>query len=167
MINSDFSERLDVFLRNRILTIKDLAGELSVSDALINDMKNKRLKGPGIKFWRGFRSKYPEWESYLRGEVPDPPIAQQTDIALRDVAAAHFMSDWSPEIQAACWTVKKILESKDKDAASALKQNIHAFEESVNRWNTNADLQKQFEDLKQQFEEFKRINDIKLSTGTD
>jgi transcriptional regulator with XRE-family HTH domain len=94
-------------------------------------------------------------------------IGQRTDIALRDIAAEHFMSSWPFEIQAACRTVKKILESGDKDTAEALIQNIHAFEESIDRRKAISDLHNEVNSLKHQFEEFKRIQDLKIFTGTD
>lgn len=145
----DFSERLDVFLKDQILTAKGLAGELSISDALINDMKNKRLKGRGIKFWRGIRSKYPQWESYLRGDATSPPSAgQRTDISLRDVAAARHLQSSVEKINEEPSTflvshpvdkykviaeVGEILDSGNADIISALVKNVQEFKRAVDQ----------------------------------
>ena len=67
-----------------------------------------------------------------------------------------FMCGWTPEIQKACRTVKKIIESGDEKTADALRQNIEAFETSVTRRNENKKLKEE-----------KRIKTLNRSTGTD
>lgn len=77
------------------------------------------------------------------------------------------MQDWHPEIQEACRAVKKILESKDKTTALALKTNISAFEQSLTRHDDNEKLKKDIDKLKKEFNHLKKVNEPGRRTGTD
>lgn len=83
-----------------------------------------------------------EWYLYGNAERTNPEAA--------------FMCGWTPEIQEACRTVKKILESGDQKTVAALQQNIEAFETSVKRLDENEKLKEE-----------KRIKTLNQSTGTD
>lgn len=80
----------------------------------------------------------------LTGKVP--PLA--TDI-----------ENWAPETQEACRTVKRVIESGDKTTALALQMNLHAFSQSIDRYDDNRILKKDIEQLKREVKQLKKIND--------
>ncbi len=60
----------------------------------------------------------------------------------------NFMCGWTEETQKACKAVKKILESGDEKTATALLQNIDAFETSVTRRDENKKNERRKKDQK-------------------
>lgn len=78
-----------------------------------------------------------------------------------------FMCDWSDDMKETCKTVKKILESEDKETSDALRSSILAFEKSFARFKDNKGLRKDAESRKREIRHIKKLNNPESLTGTD
>jgi hypothetical protein len=128
-----FSDRLDKMYKSLLLTASELAPGIGVSPSLITEMRGGRIKGK--KFWVGIRGKYPQWESFLRGDTDTPP-----PINLRDVAAyrakeeqlAYLSADaLQAELPAVIDDVTHIMRSGQHGVISALVSNVREFKRAV------------------------------------
>ena len=79
-INLTFDQRIRLLCEINTIDGKEFAKLLGISAQYLTDIRHeKKLKGSPLKFWKGVRAKFPQWESYLRGETDTPPAR---DVAL-------------------------------------------------------------------------------------
>jgi len=73
-------ERIHVLCTNEAINGKEFAKLVGITAQYLTDFRTGRIKIKNPRnFWKGVRAKFPQWESYLRGETDTPPAR---DVAL-------------------------------------------------------------------------------------
>ena len=141
----EFTERLKQAIKNTGMKNKIFAQKAKIGyTTLMNYLVPKGI------------GRVPEWDQLVKISIASGYSIDWFLTGKNITPEAAFMCGWTPEIQEACRTVKRILESGDKKTADALRQNIEAFETSVKRLDENEKLREE-----------KRIKTLNQSTGTD
>jgi hypothetical protein len=131
-----FTDRLDILLSSLLLTGKELAKNIGVSESLITEMRKERVTGKARKFWRGLCNKYPDWEPFLRGETDIPPgkqTGQRLDVSLAGIAQDRQLAAKceDPRYVEMIDEITMIMNSRYGGVKDALYQNVREFAQAV------------------------------------
>lgn len=130
-----FTDKLDIMLAALLLTGKELAKNIGVSESLITELRGGRVQGKGRKFWRGICNKYPEWEPFLRGETDQPPnksaAAREPITAYRDQGEDYHLQCTDPRYPILLEEIALVLNSPYSGIKEALCQNIFEIAQAV------------------------------------
>jgi len=136
-IRLTFDQRINNLCEFNVIDGKEFAKLLGISAQYLTDIRHeKKIKGSPLKFWKGVRAKFPQWESYLRGEIDTPPD-RDISIGQSFVSLADTVKDGgaSPaltkvNIDELLFKAGAILTSKTV-YSTALKSNIEAFHQAI------------------------------------
>jgi transcriptional regulator with XRE-family HTH domain len=148
-----FSKRLKELIKSRLkITQKAFADKIGVDEGYLSMVLHGK-SGPSADMIAGIFLEYGEHLNWLlTGQWPcaAPEVADEREC---------ICSTFSDEIKKACRDVKEILDSDDQVAALALRTNIAAFKDSVER-------KEEIRKLKEEVKNLKKILQADLKAGT-
>jgi len=161
-IKLTFDQRINILCEFNVIDGKEFAKLLGISAQYLTDIRHeKKLKGSPLKFWKGVRAKFPQWESYLRGETDTPP-AREASLGQSYVSLAEIVKDGkSPpaltraNINELLFKTEAILESNTV-YGSALKSNILAFHLAITHKGALEAANKRIDELEKQIFDIKK-----------
>ncbi|OPY13037.1 MAG: hypothetical protein A4E69_01876 [Syntrophus sp. PtaB.Bin138] len=141
-------QRINVLCDKNTIDGKQLAKRIGISPQYLTDVRHgKKVKGNPIKFWKGIREHFPEWEMFLRGETNTPPGRARVSESVakygekgRASAASGPCSD--PRYDKLIDEITMIMNSNYAGIKEALAQNVREFAQAVRDKNEIEGLKK-------------------------
>ena len=161
-INLTFDQRIRLLCEINTIDGKEFAKLLGISAQYLTDIRHeKKLKGSPLKFWKGVRAKFPQWESYLRGETDTPPERDaslgQSYLSLAEAVQGgkSLTALTRVSINELLFKAGEILKSKTV-YGSALKSNIEAFHQAITHEEALESAHKRIDELEKQILDIKK-----------
>lgn len=155
-------ERIHVLCTNEAINGKEFAKLVGITAQYLTDFRTGRIKIKNPRnFWKGVRAKFPQWESYLRGETDTPPERDaslgQSYLSLAEAVQGgkSLTALTRVSINELLFKAGGILKSKTV-YGSALKSNIEAFHQAITHEEALESAHKRIDELEKQILDIKK-----------